>query len=166
MHFLEKPWKMWEDIVTLNLQQQKEEETVWCQSQINILQNFLWKFISHRHKKTQILVNKPVYRSINIRIKQNSDVWVLIWLCETDLRKSKTMLYGWRQLYSIHKNKRHLCRHSWRCWNYELERHPPKGKNKKVIGLMKDKLGGKNERTCCCIESKIMQLFNRQQWWR
>ena len=27
--------------------------------------------------------------------------------------------------------------------NYELDRALPKGKNKKVIGLMKDKLGGK-----------------------
>ena len=27
--------------------------------------------------------------------------------------------------------------------NYELERPLPKGKNKKVIGLMKDELGGK-----------------------
>ena len=27
--------------------------------------------------------------------------------------------------------------------NYELDRPLPKGKNKKVIGLMKDKLGGK-----------------------
>ena len=28
--------------------------------------------------------------------------------------------------------------------NYELERLIPKGKNKKFIGLMKDKLGGKS----------------------
>ena len=28
-------------------------------------------------------------------------------------------------------------------WNYELDRPLPKGKNKKIIGLMKDKLGGK-----------------------
>ena len=27
--------------------------------------------------------------------------------------------------------------------NYELDRPSPKGKNKKVIGLMKDELGGK-----------------------
>ena len=43
MLFLEKLWKMWENIEILNLLQQKEEETVWCQNQI-----ILWKKVSQK----------------------------------------------------------------------------------------------------------------------
>ena len=35
--------KMWENIEILNLSQQKEEETIWCQKQIIVLQSFLQK---------------------------------------------------------------------------------------------------------------------------
>ena len=54
------------------------------------------------------------------------------------------MLHGYRQLYSIHKNRRHLRSH---CKNAEarfdtsnnlLDRPLPKNKNKKVFGLMKE----------------------------
>ena len=38
---------------------------------------FLWKFISHRNEKSiDKPVNKPVYLGL-------SNVWVLVWLCET-----------------------------------------------------------------------------------
>ena len=43
MQFLEKLWKMLENIEILNLSQQKEEETIWCQNQIIILQSFSQK---------------------------------------------------------------------------------------------------------------------------
>ena len=33
--------------------------------------------------------------------------------------------------------------------NYEVNRPLPTGKNKKVIGLMKDELGGNIDRICC-----------------
>ena len=51
--FLEKLWKMLENISILNLSQQKEEKTIWCQSQIIILQSFSQKFISNRNKKNR-----------------------------------------------------------------------------------------------------------------
>ena len=38
--------------------------------------------------------------------------------------------------------------------NYELDRPLPKAKNKKVIGLMKDELGGKIIKKICWIKSK------------
>ena len=38
--------------------------------------------------------------------------------------------------------------------NYELYRTLPKGKNKKVIGLLKDKLGGKIRDKICWTKSK------------
>ena len=44
---------------------------------------------------------------------------------------------------------------------YELDRALPKGKNKKVIGLMKDELGGKTMTKNCWINSKNLELLNR-----
>ena len=43
MQFLEKLWKILEDIEILNLPQQKEEETIWCQNQIIIIDSFSQK---------------------------------------------------------------------------------------------------------------------------
>ena len=37
---LEKLWKMWQNIDIINLSQKKEEETIWCQNQIIIIQKF------------------------------------------------------------------------------------------------------------------------------
>ena len=61
------------------------------------------------------------------------------------------MLYGYRQFHCIYKNRWYLQIYCRRCWNfkdidtsnYELDRPLPKEKNKKVIGLMKEELGGK-----------------------
>ena len=51
MQFLEKWWKKLENIEILNLPQQKEEETIWCQNQINTLQFFCRISISNRNEK-------------------------------------------------------------------------------------------------------------------
>ena len=42
----------------------------------------------------------------------------LVWLCETKIqRKSKIVLHGYRYLYNLHKNRRHLRRQWKRCWD-------------------------------------------------
>ena len=53
-----------------NLSQQKEEETIWCQNQIIILQSFLQKFISNRNEKSRDTYEytRP-FRTFNTRIK-------------------------------------------------------------------------------------------------
>ena len=43
MQFLEKLWKMLESMEILNFPQQKNEESIWCQNQIIILQSFSQK---------------------------------------------------------------------------------------------------------------------------
>ena len=43
IQFLQKLWKIWENIEILNLSQQKEEETIWCQNQTIMLQSFSQK---------------------------------------------------------------------------------------------------------------------------
>ena len=52
------------------------------------------------------------------------------------------MLYGYRQLYSLHENRRHLRRHCKRHKNKIWYLKKSK-KSKKIVGLMKDELRGK-----------------------
>ena len=49
------------------MSQKKEEETIWCQNQIFILQFFHRKAIRNRNeKKTETPMNKPVYLRLSI----------------------------------------------------------------------------------------------------
>ena len=71
---------------------------------------------------------------------------VLIWLCESKIwTKGKIMLYEYRQLYSLHKKTEDMYSDiandveiRFDTSNYELDRPLPKGKYKKVIGLMRN----------------------------
>ena len=47
--------------------------------------------------------------------------------------------------------------------NFEIDRPLPKGKNKKVLGLMTDELGGQILQRICWITSKNIQLSKKQQ---
>ena len=70
MEFLEKLWKILENIEILNLSQQKEE-TICChrkksygfRTKLSYYKAFYRKFISNKNekKKTEILMNKPVH---------------------------------------------------------------------------------------------------------
>ena len=62
MEFSKKLWKMWGSIGTLNLEQQKKEETIWYQNQSISCKNFFffWKSINTNEKKKQIPMNKLV----------------------------------------------------------------------------------------------------------
>ena len=56
------------------------------------------------------------------------------------------MLHGYRQLYNLHRNRRHLLRHvktRFDTSNYTVGRLLSKGKDKKVIELKKHGLGRK-----------------------
>ena len=55
------------NIEILNLSQWKEEETIWCQNQIIILQSFSQNiYWQQKPRKTQILLNKPLYLGLSI----------------------------------------------------------------------------------------------------
>ena len=56
----------------IKLKQQKQEETICCQNQIIILQSFLQKILEM--KKTQILMNKPVYLGLPMLDLSKTDV--------------------------------------------------------------------------------------------
>ena len=63
--------------------------------------------------------------------------------------KYKIVLFGYRPFHCIHKKKdvykdiAEGVETRFDTSNYKLERPLPKGKNGKVVGLMKDELGGK-----------------------
>ena len=72
----------------------------------------------------------------------------MVWLCKTKIWwKSKVVLYGYRQFHcivkkdDIYKDISEYVETKFDALNYELERPLPKGKNKKVIGLIKGGLG-------------------------
>ena len=73
----------------------------------------------------------------------------MIWLYKTKIwRKSKTLLNGHRQRHCPHKTEDSYkdiaedIETRFDTSNYEIDRLLPMGKNKKVIGLIKDELGG------------------------
>ena len=71
------------------------------------------------------------------------------------------MWYGYRQFHCIQKSRSYLqryCRRYIDVSNYELDRPLPKGENKKIILLMKDKLCRKIIGKICWIKSKNLSL--------
>ena len=84
-----------------------------------------------------------LFRFINIRSEYvKTKIW---WKC-------KTLLYGCRQLHWLCKNRWYLQKILQKVLKqdlilqilkYRFDRPLPKGKNKEVTGIMKDKLGGK-----------------------
>ena len=90
---------------------------------------------------------------------------VLVWLCKTKmLWESKIVLCGYRHFHCIHKNRWYLWRKMFAkkdvetrfdTSNYQLDRPLPIGKNKKVIGLMRDELDGKSWWNLLLQEQKL-----------
>ena len=113
-------------------------------------------------KKKQIFINK--LSTIYIRIKQNSNVWGLVWLCQTEIwRKSKTMLLCYMNKDSsiVYIKTDDICKDitedagkRFDTSNYELGRPLPKGKNKSVIVLMKDELCRKIMKEFAALRAK------------
>ena len=67
-------------------------------------------------------------KTVNTKIKENIYLWVLVWLCKTN---------------DVYKEIAQNIETRFDTSNYELERPLPRGKNEKVIWLMKDELGKK-----------------------
>ena len=91
---------------------------------------------------------KPVYLGLSI-LKTSKTLMYEFWNGHKN-QSTKTMqtkFYGYRELSSTCKNKRCLSNPCKRCEkdltsSYEFHRSLPINKNKKMIGLMKDELGG------------------------
>ena len=79
------------------------------------------------------------------------------------------MLYGYRDSFIVYVKTDNILKGigedvetRFNTSNFEIDRPLPERKNEKVIGLMKDKLGGHDERIYW-INSKNTLLFKRQQ---
>ena len=105
MQFLEKLWKMWEstDIKLVTTERRRK----YMVSELNYTINLLAiEMIKQKNKKTDILMNKPVYLGLSILELSKILMYKLIWLCKMKIWwKSEIMLYGYRQFHCIHKNR-------------------------------------------------------------
>ena len=137
----------------LKLSQQKEEETIrnYLASEPNYdTTKFLTKnLFAIEQRKTQILMNKPVYLGISILelskivvdefqydyVKSKHGEKAKFCYMDTDI----SILYI--KTGYLYKDIAEDVEARFNTLNYELYRPLPKGKNKKVIGSMKDELG-------------------------
>ena len=86
----------------------------------------------------------------------------MVWLCKAKIwSKYKILLDGYRQLYCscetyyIYKDIAEDAETRFVTSNSEINRSLPKGKNKKVIGLMKDEKNGQIMKTFIGLRAKI-----------
>ena len=102
-------------------------------------------------RKTQIPMNKPVYLGLSI---VNLSKTVIYELCHDYVKpkygqKAKLCYMHWDS-FMFHVKKtifikalQKMLKQDFESSNYELNRPLPKGKNKKIIGVLKDELSGK-----------------------
>ena len=131
--------------------QQKEEGIIYLVSEANYhTTKFITENLLAIEKKTEILMNKPVYLGLST-LELSKILMYKFWydfvkpkygkkgkLCYMDTDTFTVCI----KTYDIYKD----IAEDVDTLNYELEcieRPLPKGKNKKVIGLMKNELGGK-----------------------
>ena len=102
-------------------------------------------------RKTQIFMNKPIYLGLSI-LKLSKIVMYEFWYNYIKLKYKEKSKLCHMDTYSfiiyietddIYKDIGEDVEIRFDTSNYELDRPLPKGKNKKVTGLMKYELGGK-----------------------
>ena len=122
------------------------------------------KLISNRNEKDKAKMKKPIYLGLSI-LEISKILMYEFWydymkpkygdnvkLCYTDT-DSFIMHIKTEDFY---KDIADDVEKRFDTSNYEVDRPLPTGKNKKVIGLMKDELGG-----ICCFKTKNLFILNR-----
>ena len=134
----------------LNLRQTKQEGIIWYQNH-HAIKVFSENLLGHRNKKTttQVFSNRPV--SLGPSISEISKIVMYeFWYhyVKPEYGEKANLCYLDTDSFIVHIKTEDICvdltknvETRFDTSNYELER--PKGKNKKLIKLMKDKLGGK-----------------------
>ena len=141
---------MFENTKTLNLQKQKEE-AIWFQIQISIQRRFFSKnLLAIEMKKTQVIMNKLVYLGLS-RLDTSKAEMYEFWY---DYLKPKyndkaKMCYINTDSFIVHIKTEDIYNDisedietRFDTSNHNVNRLLPMRKSKKVLGLMKDGLGG------------------------
>ena len=142
---------MFENTNTLNLQKQKEE-AIWFQIQISIQRRFFSKnLLAIEMKKTQVIMNKLVYLGLS-RLDISKTEMYEFWY---DYLKPKyndkaKMCYINTDSFIVHIKTEDIYNDisedietRFDTSNHNVNRLLPMRKSKKVLGLMKDGLGGR-----------------------
>ena len=146
-----------------------ERRRTYLVSELNYHTTILFteNLLATEMKKVQIIMNKPVYLGFHSSILDLSKtVMYEFWY---DYVKPK---YGEIDSFIVHVKIDDICKDIAKDvetrfdTSFEIDRPLPKGKNKKVIGLMKDELGGQIMKQFILIKGKTIYLFKRKQWWR
>ena len=144
-----KLMKMWENIEILNLWQQKGEF-------------FTENLLAIKMRKTQIIMNKTVYLGLSV-LHLSKTVMYEFWY---DYVKSKygenaKLCYVNTDSFIVHVKTADIYKDiaeevetRFDTSNFEIDRPLPKGKNQKLIGLMKDELGGKIKKEFVGLRAK------------
>ena len=141
---------MFENTKTLNLQKQKEE-AIWFQIQISIQRRFFSKnLLAIEMKKTQVIMDKLVYLGLS-RLDISKTEMYEFWY---DYLKPKyndkaKMCYINTDSFIVHIKTEDIYNDisedietRFDTSNHNVNRLLPMRKSKKVLGLMKDGLGG------------------------
>ena len=149
---MEKPWK--------NLRKHKDIKFVTTEKRRNCLVSepnyhttkfFTKNLLGIKTKKTEILMNKPAYLGLSV-LELSKILMYEFWYdyVEPGHGEKPKLSYMntdsfivYIKINDIHKDIAEDIETRYDNSNYELDRLLPKGKNKKVIGLMKDELRGK-----------------------
>ena len=128
----------------LNLQQQKGEEIIYYQNQIILF--FTKNLSAIEMRKTQISMNKPVYLGLSI-LDLNKTVMYKFWYdyVKPKYGENAKLCYVDTDNFIFHVETDDIAEDvatKFDNSNFEIDRPLPKIKNKKVIGLLKDELGG------------------------
>ena len=109
----------------------------------------LKKFISNRNEKTVIRANKPIYLGLAILALSKMKMYEY-WYDDMKPKYKVKLCYMDTDSFIMHvktedfyKDIANDVEKNYDTSNYTVESPLPIGKNKKVIGLMKDELGGK-----------------------
>ena len=118
-------------------------------------------------KKLNVKINKPVYLGLSIlEISKTLMHEFCIVILNQSINKMKnfvTWIIIHIKIEDIYKDITNDVEKRFDTSNYEVNRPLPTEKNKKIIGLMKDELGGKIMTEFVALRPKIYSYLKRQR---